>query len=81
MKHNSFTNKVCLLFFLFFVGLNFVPAQEKKVAPTSQELYNEVAAMDTALFDAFNAKDMAKIQTLIFRRFRMVPRQWRIAFL
>jgi len=39
-------------------------AQEKKVAPTSQELYNEIAAMDTMLFDAFNAKDMAKFKPL-----------------
>ena len=39
-------------------------AQEKKVAPTSQKLYNEITAMDTQLFEAFNAKDMSKFKPL-----------------
>ena len=39
-------------------------AQEKKVAPTSQELYNEIATMDTQLFEAFNTKDMSKFKPL-----------------
>jgi hypothetical protein len=50
--------------FLFLAVTNISQAQEKKVAPTSQELYNEIAAMDTVLFDAFNAKDMAKFKPL-----------------
>nr|WP_315159341.1 nuclear transport factor 2 family protein [uncultured Flavobacterium sp.] len=52
------------LLLLSIIGLNLAHAQEKKTAPTSQELYNEIAAMDTALFDAFNAKDMAKFKPL-----------------
>lgn len=53
--------------FAFCIICNFlftttVIAQEKKVAPTSQELYNEIAAMDTQLFEAFNAKDMSKFK-------------------
>lgn len=39
-------------------------AQEKKVAPTSQKLYNEITAMDKIFFDAFNAKDMIKFKSL-----------------
>ena len=39
-------------------------AQEKKVAPTSQKLYNEITAMDTQLFETFNAKDMSKFKPL-----------------
>lgn len=62
MKHffriNTFL--ICLLCF----GITYSEAQEKKVAPTSPELYNEIAAMDTLLFDAFNAKDMAKFKPL-----------------
>jgi len=50
--------------FIWIIGLNLALAQEKKVAPTSQELFNEIAAMDTVLFDAFNAKDMAKFKPL-----------------
>lgn len=64
MVSNKLKHKVCFLFFLFLIGSNLSQAQEKKVAPTSQELYNEIAAMDTMLFDAFNAKDMAKFKPL-----------------
>lgn len=39
-------------------------AQEKKVAPTSTELYNEIERMDTALFDAFNTQNMAVFKSL-----------------
>ena len=39
-------------------------AQEKKVAPTSQKLYNKITAMDKIFFDAFNAKDMTKFKSL-----------------
>ncbi|TRX34871.1 nuclear transport factor 2 family protein [Flavobacterium sp. ZT3R18] len=46
------------------LGIHLAQAQEKKVAPTSQELYNEIAAMDTVLFDAFNAKEMTKFKPL-----------------
>jgi ketosteroid isomerase-like protein len=64
MKEKIVQNQVFFLLFLLIIGLNLVQAQEKKVAPTSQELYNEIAAMDTVLFDAFNAKDMAKFKPL-----------------
>lgn len=64
MKEKIVQNQVFFLLFLLIIGLNLTQAQEKKVAPTSQELYNEIAAMDTVLFDAFNAKDMAKFKPL-----------------
>ncbi len=45
---------------LFF---NFeITAQEKKVAKTSKELYNEIAHMDSVVFNAFNERDMAKFK-------------------
>ena len=47
-----------------FLFATTVIAQEKKVAPTSQELYNEIATMDTQLFEAFNTKDMSKFKPL-----------------
>ena len=56
--------KTTYLTFLLILGLNLTQAQDKKTAPTSQELYNQIIAMDTALFDAFNAKDMAKFKPL-----------------
>lgn len=48
-----------LPFLLLLLGSTpTIAAQEKKVAPTTQELFNEIAALDTQVFDAFNAKDM-----------------------
>ena len=38
-------------------------AQEKKVAPTTQALYNEIAQIDSVMFDAFNRQDMVKFKS------------------
>lgn len=43
---------------------NFLHAQEKKVAPTSTELFNEIYRMDSLMFDAFNRQDMEKFKPL-----------------
>ncbi len=54
-----------IFFFIFFlIIINSASAQEKKVAPTSQELYNEIARMDSVLFNAFNTQDMARFKPL-----------------
>ena len=37
---------------------NSVIAQEKKVAQTSKELFNEIATMDSIMFAAFNTQNM-----------------------
>lgn len=50
------------LFLLFCFGQ--VNAQEKKVAPTSQALYNEIARMDSILFAAFNRQDMNTFKSM-----------------
>lgn len=43
---------------------NFVVAQEKKVAQTSKELFNEIATMDSVMFEAFNIQNMEKFKAL-----------------
>ena len=49
----------------FVIGaINFATAQEKKVAPTPPGLFIEIARMDSALFDAFNSKNLLKFQSL-----------------
>ncbi len=55
MKINFSFKQMIILSFLFLsaIGLH---AQEKKVAPTSQSLYDEIAKMDSILFTEFNAK-------------------------
>lgn len=39
-------------------------AQEKKLAPTSQNLFNEIAKMDSVMFSAFNTQNMNKFKPL-----------------
>lgn len=39
-------------------------AQEKKVAQTSQELYNEIAQMDSIMFGYFNVQDFEPFKAL-----------------
>jgi ketosteroid isomerase-like protein len=39
-------------------------AQEKKVAPTSKALYNEIAHMDSVMFAAFNRQDKKTFKPL-----------------
>ena len=59
-------SKITIAIFLF-LGLshtNPIRAQEKKVAPTSTELYREIEAMDAAMFDAFNTQNLQKFQSL-----------------
>ncbi len=43
---------------------NAVTTQSKQKPPASQELFDEIAHMDRALFDAFNARHFDKIKTL-----------------
>jgi hypothetical protein len=43
---------------------NHTIAQEKKVAPTSTALFNEIQYMDSVLFDAFNKRQMNKFKPL-----------------
>jgi Domain of unknown function (DUF4440) len=39
-------------------------AQEKKVAPTPQQLYNEIAMMDSVIFSYFNTQQLDKFKAL-----------------
>ena len=43
---------------------DFAVAQEKKVAQTSKELFNEIATMDSIMFEAFNTQNMDKFKPL-----------------
>lgn len=56
--------KHILGFIIFLSFINAVTAQENKVAPTSQQLYNEIARMDSIMFVAFNTQDMVTFQSL-----------------
>jgi ketosteroid isomerase-like protein len=64
MKHKSFKLQLLLNLIIALTFLNTINAQEKKVAPTSAELYNEIEQMDYIMFEAFNNKDFAKFKSL-----------------
>src|SRR5437016_13282038 len=38
--------------------------QSKRKSPAAQKLYDEIAHMDSVLFEAFNARDLDKMKTL-----------------
>jgi len=54
--------KLILIFLLSF-SIS-VLAQEKKVAPTSKELYHEIEQMDSIMFQAFNSQNMEKFKSM-----------------
>ncbi len=61
------SNKILLILSFIiptFLFSNFVVAQEKKVAQTSKELFNEIATMDSILFEAFNTQNMEIFKAL-----------------
>ncbi len=60
--HPSF-QKLSIVFILLSGSHNLF-AQEKKVAAVSVELFNEIAHMDSVLFDAFNTQNMEKFKPL-----------------
>jgi hypothetical protein len=57
--------KLVILVVTLLVGLiSNSYAQEKKVAPTSQTLFQEIAQMDSLMFDAFNRQDLKTFKDL-----------------
>lgn len=62
-RHKLISRLVSILIFMS-ATIGCVSAQEKKVAPTSQALFKEIAHMDSVLFDAFNHQNMAMFKPL-----------------
>ena len=58
-----FRYKILVTIALLFIQ-NIAIAQEKKVAPTTNELYREIEQMDEIMFNAFNEKDIEKFKSL-----------------
>jgi hypothetical protein len=44
-------------------------AQEKKVSPTTPELYREITTMDSILFNAYNTQNLEKFKSLFTEDF------------
>lgn len=58
MKVSVIVPKLFIALLSPFICFNLLIAQERKVAPTSQALFNEIAHMDSVMFNAFNAQQM-----------------------
>ena len=56
--------KKIIVISILFLYANDILAQERKVAQTTIELFNEIAKMDSIMFDAFNTQNMAKFKPL-----------------
>lgn len=63
MKKIQQVKSFIILVFLFLFT-NLISAQEKKVAPTSQELYNEIENSDTLIFNAFNTQNFVLFKSM-----------------
>jgi len=60
MKSKVILNALLLISLLTLT----LSAQEKKVAPTSLELYKEIGQADSILFQAFNKQDMITFKAM-----------------
>ena len=49
---------------ILFIGVNKISAQTGNDSLANRELYNEIAKMDSILFDAFNSRDIVKFGSL-----------------
>ena len=59
--------RIKALLYAFLISLLVtisVSAQEKKVAPTSLQLYKEIERADSVLFEAFNRQDMITFKAM-----------------
>jgi ketosteroid isomerase-like protein len=61
--------RLILAYFLTIGLTNFTYAQEKKIAPTTQELFNQIAYLDSLLFDAYNTQNLDKFKSLFTEDF------------
>ena len=61
----SFIAFSLLLFVTFACSTNKKSSGENKASPFTTELYNTIASLDSAMFDAFNNRDISVLQTFL----------------
>lgn len=64
MKKNITPITLVLIFSLLLVFAPDVNAQEKKITPTPQELYNEIYRQDSILFNYFNTQNFEPFKNM-----------------
>lgn len=60
----DYTLNIILILILFLTFRTTICAQEKKVAPTSQELFSEIENSDSVIFNAFNTQDFILFKSM-----------------
>jgi hypothetical protein len=60
MRSSTTILKVLIFSVILFTGVNKISAQAGNDSLANRELYNEIAKMDSILFNAFNSRDVAK---------------------
>jgi len=69
MYANKLPGRPVLAFIAMMLLINFATAQEKKVAPTTQDLFRKIAYLDSLLFDAYNNQNLGKFKSLFTEDF------------
>lgn len=63
MRPNISSARTIMVLFIPLLSINWVHAQSKNDAPASKELYDQIASLDAAFFDAYNTCDLVKVET------------------
>lgn len=64
MNLNGFKQRICPTSIMVLLFASCAFAQEKKVAITSKELFNEIFHMDSVLFRAYNSQNLEIFRSL-----------------
>ena len=62
-RPHVFSAKPIMLLFVSLLLTNWANAQSKNDSPATKELYNRIASLDAALFEAYNACNLDKVGT------------------
>lgn len=63
MKTTLLSFKIAIIFIACFVERSNAQTISKPYKPASQELFNEIAHMDSVMFNAFNAHNLEALKT------------------
>ncbi|HEX8277463.1 MAG TPA: nuclear transport factor 2 family protein, partial [Segetibacter sp.] len=64
MYTTGLLSRAILVIVVTIISMTNLIAQEKKVAPATQELFNQITKMDSLLFGAYNTQNLVKIKLL-----------------
>ncbi|HEV2915314.1 MAG TPA: nuclear transport factor 2 family protein [Pyrinomonadaceae bacterium] len=63
LKPDGFSSRAIMLLLSFILLTSLMNAQSDNSSAAGRELHDKIASLDSALFEAFNACDLAKVET------------------